>query len=432
MFDSIQIMRQLVKGEYISPLVKRAESDAFGSHYVSAGNIAAGEVIVVASGLHLPDDLTLAVEAVVATWSAPGGNILRERCRDLCPRLQSKSLQTSSGEGFDEDQLLLPKRVQHNCFDRGLFPLAALFNHSCIPNCQSALTEDGLLEVRTISIVPAGAKLGISYLSCASLCLPLEQRQAHLQTHYEFKCSCLRCTTGDKPSLYGMMSEMCNLQQAVTAVKINTPESAQKAVYLLLAQLVNSAHPGRETNISAAVRAAMSTRTMAILLEPGHWLLCLLGQQVAAACESQVIDRITRRHLVLFWITGLTLRMTTMVQVLSQNDYNVSVGHEAVRDYLSFHLVLYNICSLPIRQETDILLLIGISLLPHGERWIRYSTTVRRPKNALSGTMLDAHYGTAKDQPVSVLQKPRLCVMKLLCAASVESVAGTKKLLHTF
>ncbi|EDQ88299.1 uncharacterized protein MONBRDRAFT_9299 [Monosiga brevicollis MX1] len=76
----------------------------------------------------------------------------------------------------------------------GHFPVIALVNHSCHPNCAVVSRPGGELEVRTLGTVRAGAELFVSYVD---LTLPRAERQAHLLASKEFTCTCYRCQHPD-------------------------------------------------------------------------------------------------------------------------------------------------------------------------------------------------------------------------------------------
>ncbi|KAK8805595.1 hypothetical protein WA158_002251 [Blastocystis sp. Blastoise] len=72
----------------------------------------------------------------------------------------------------------------------GIYPVASLFNHSCIPNC--AVTFDhNMICIRAMKTIQKGEELTISYIDEHQ---PLYQRQKMLLHDYHFKCTCERCT----------------------------------------------------------------------------------------------------------------------------------------------------------------------------------------------------------------------------------------------
>ena len=74
---------------------------------------------------------------------------------------------------------------------RGVYLAAALFNHSCAPNC--CVSAGALrLEVQLLDDESAapGDELTISYIDTQ---LPRAARQRLLATHYHFDCGCERC-----------------------------------------------------------------------------------------------------------------------------------------------------------------------------------------------------------------------------------------------
>lgn len=69
----------------------------------------------------------------------------------------------------------------------GLYPAAALFNHSCSPSVCFAWSERGrCLQARAIVDVPAGAELCCSYLSDEQLYSPLAERATLLRAAFGF------------------------------------------------------------------------------------------------------------------------------------------------------------------------------------------------------------------------------------------------------
>merc|ERR1712129_53899 len=73
-----------------------------------------------------------------------------------------------------------------------LFPSAAFFNHSCVPNARIESNRSTLL-VRASRSIPAGGEIFISYLPPVLLEEPGEQRRARLEDGRGFDCSCEKC-----------------------------------------------------------------------------------------------------------------------------------------------------------------------------------------------------------------------------------------------
>ena len=92
--------------------------------------------------------------------------------------------------------------AEHRPAGVGCYPLGALLNHSCAPNCIAAL--DGTsLRVRTLCEVPAGTELCHSYVELTE---PTIERQRHLAAQYGVDCRCRRCV--DFGALDGEMVEV--------------------------------------------------------------------------------------------------------------------------------------------------------------------------------------------------------------------------------
>ncbi|KAJ1302037.1 hypothetical protein OPQ81_000872 [Rhizoctonia solani] len=95
-------------------------------------------------------------------------------------------------------------------------PVAALINHSCVPNCvvvfpkasESKKVPDEMLIIAIAKILP-GTELTTSYVD---LTLPTEHRQRILQERYFFSCHCLNCemaTTINAPFVDGRRALRC-------------------------------------------------------------------------------------------------------------------------------------------------------------------------------------------------------------------------------
>ena len=98
-----------------------------------------------------------------------------EELRELCSRIESNVFGVIDSE--------------NRVIAQGVYLAAAMFNHSCTPNC---IVEEGtaeVLQVSTAGPVAAGEELCISYIGNA----PLAARRKALQKQYHFLCACTRC-----------------------------------------------------------------------------------------------------------------------------------------------------------------------------------------------------------------------------------------------
>lgn len=89
----------------------------------------------------------------------------------------------------------------HDLTDRagsGLFPRAAMLEHSCRPNC-NATTKGALLWVNATRDVRAGERLSIDYLS-ADVLSPVPRRRAALLASHGFLCACEGCSHAPDPA----------------------------------------------------------------------------------------------------------------------------------------------------------------------------------------------------------------------------------------
>jgi hypothetical protein len=79
----------------------------------------------------------------------------------------------------------------------GTFPIGALFNHSCYPNC-IILYRNGQQIVKAINDIPPGKEICVSYCDGALL---KEERRKLLKVQHFFDCVCEKCLAGEDPSL---------------------------------------------------------------------------------------------------------------------------------------------------------------------------------------------------------------------------------------
>lgn len=158
---------------------------------------------------------------------------LQDHAEDLSPQLevtfvetakQLKYLVASWARGSLDLYVALLSRYYCNAFelessDRGwvgvgLFPSASFFNHSCDSNCRFALNEWGFLRVFTTCAVRAGEELTIPYVNPA---FPVARRQARLQKHFFFRCSCALCKAGNSRDETGRVFDTRSVQWDASA-----------------------------------------------------------------------------------------------------------------------------------------------------------------------------------------------------------------------
>lgn len=80
--------------------------------------------------------------------------------------------------------------VHNTQYGIGLYPLCAMFNHSCYPNCVF-VNQGAKLTIRSIKDIAAGEELCINYICLGQKTL---SRQYELLTEKSFVCACRRCT----------------------------------------------------------------------------------------------------------------------------------------------------------------------------------------------------------------------------------------------
>ena len=72
----------------------------------------------------------------------------------------------------------------------GVYMIASMVNHSCIPNCVQSFIDDKLY-IKTTKDICIGEEIVISYIDIAQ---PTRCRRQQLKATYGFSCSCLSCS----------------------------------------------------------------------------------------------------------------------------------------------------------------------------------------------------------------------------------------------
>lgn len=72
----------------------------------------------------------------------------------------------------------------------GCYPIGAILNHSCSPNCVLVYGRNGIQSIGCIREVGIGEELTHSYVE---LCSCREERRKHLEEGFDFLCNCVKC-----------------------------------------------------------------------------------------------------------------------------------------------------------------------------------------------------------------------------------------------
>ncbi|KAG7382458.1 SET and MYND domain-containing protein 3 [Phytophthora pseudosyringae] len=106
-------------------------------------------------------------------------------------------------ESFSMDEMVrMLSRFRNNNFSicdelllelgAGCFPLGAMVNHNCDPNCAVTFVPKTLdMEFRAMKPIKSGEEITQTYVDIA---LPRRDRQQRLQHKYHFSCGCARCS----------------------------------------------------------------------------------------------------------------------------------------------------------------------------------------------------------------------------------------------
>eukprot|EP00929_Paragymnodinium_shiwhaense_P033798 TRINITY_DN18497_c1_g1_i1.p1 TRINITY_DN18497_c1_g1~~TRINITY_DN18497_c1_g1_i1.p1 ORF type:complete len:906 (-),score=216.29 TRINITY_DN18497_c1_g1_i1:76-2793(-) len=126
------------------------------------------------------------------------------------PGRQRRQLRSrGSPEGNDDEQVT------------GLWPLASLMNHSCLPSVTTVPVTKATLCIVAAYKLPAGAELSNRYFK---LDLPAKIRQEELQERQEFLCACPRCAADLSELPEETVQRILLLQEKASALDVPTPD----------------------------------------------------------------------------------------------------------------------------------------------------------------------------------------------------------------
>ena len=189
----------------------------------------------------------------------------------VLPDMVKGKLYSETGvNGFIEDFLGVCARINANVhglhlmdahntqFGVGLYPLCAMFNHSCLPNC--VFVNDGpRLRIRAIRRIAQGEELLVNYICLGQAVV---SRRAELLKEKAFVCNCRRCILAPNSlEEYNLMLAE-QLLQGVRCKPLADGEVASVAVEALIARactkLDKLPEPVKEVAESEAAEAAPS------------------------------------------------------------------------------------------------------------------------------------------------------------------------------
>ena len=113
--------------------------------------------------------------------SLDGMNIDKEDCIDLLIKMQKNNFQIVDGE--------------FRSIGGAVYPVGAMLNHSCEPNCILLYEYDDVDKtmkqyIRVLKNIEKGEQITHSYVDSA---LITSDRQKHLYKQYQFNCACPKC-----------------------------------------------------------------------------------------------------------------------------------------------------------------------------------------------------------------------------------------------
>lgn len=206
-----------VHSEIIDGALRCESVGDMGKGYVAARALTAGEALLFdTSFLFAPCDGSQAPHFLMAEKLAKrlaGGARRRSakadtqadffyntvRALPLKGNMDRSSVESAKLDDDMREQMLICSIVEGSalyCSEElnymALFPAAAYFNHSCVPNARVESSRSTLI-VRASEDIDAGQEVLISYLPPALLEEPVAKRHARLDGGRGFACGCSRC-----------------------------------------------------------------------------------------------------------------------------------------------------------------------------------------------------------------------------------------------
>ncbi|RHZ00504.1 hypothetical protein DYB37_002775 [Aphanomyces astaci] len=228
----------------------------------------------------------------------------------------------------------------------GMFPVAALLNHSCMPNCAWANDGRGHMEVRTTAFVAHGEELCFSYIDPTQ---PRPTRQRELLATKHFQCTCPRCSDSSIDGMDAMLEGVCcgvcldflqpgagssrcchqPLQVDDTDVQRKT-ESARESLRQIQNQVDTKQFAAARVLALELLQAhsAKADETSSIVLHPSHEILTRASQLVGE-CDWKLGDYVSCVGRRLDWIARLEKTVAPMSLVLAHAHHAVVEAFKA-------------------------------------------------------------------------------------------------------
>ncbi|KAI8823816.1 hypothetical protein BJ741DRAFT_634179 [Chytriomyces cf. hyalinus JEL632] len=160
----------------------------------------------------------------------------------------------------------------------GMFPMVAMLNHACAPNCSFVSTTHGRMIVRTLRDVQAGEELCVTYVD---LCTPRSERRGKLLETKHFWCECERCSGSSSESedalLDAVLCQECKTERSTCTQCGSASTQEQLSLASFKAEQAHSdAHDlfkARHTDSALTAYAQFIQGFENTVLHPNHHLL---------------------------------------------------------------------------------------------------------------------------------------------------------------
>ena len=202
---------------------------------------------------------------------------------------------------------LLYLKLECNSFPTGLLPNLAYANHSCSPNSQVEVQDDGSYRLVSIKCIARNEEVTICYLNLYQEPMLVNERRRKLESQYLFTCMCVMCQGGSREGVkcplhyqdhLGIIrNDVCDVRGcSVRTSKVDAKVEklvvgARRAIAILVdsnhsdrhARKSSSSNPAGEKVVEARQQLRHLKERAKGLLEPNHFLFDILEYWLSAA-----------------------------------------------------------------------------------------------------------------------------------------------------